>query len=113
MKKRATAATIVAAAVPVKAQGHAPETVHASSTAYSPCSSGSTMADGTRTRWGSVASNWHALGTRIRLTRPILGRRLFIVRDRIGHGTQLDIWMPSCSGAVRYGRRAVSYVVVG
>lgn len=81
------------------------------STAYSSCSSGSTMADGSRTRVGSVASNMHPLGTRIRLTFPVQGRRTYTVRDRIGWGSELDIWMPSCSMAVGYGRRRVSYRV--
>lgn len=90
-------------------------TITATSTAYSPCSSGSIMSDGTRTRFGSVASNWHPLHTRIRLSRPVLGRRVFVVRDRIGdpRSSQLDIWMSSCSAAIRYGRRQVKYRVIG
>ena len=87
--------------------------VVATSTAYSPCSSGSVMADGSHVRWGSVAQNGLRLGTRIRLTRPVHGRRVFTVRDRIGHGTQLDIFMPSCRAAVLYGRRRVVYRVLG
>lgn len=78
----------------------------ASSTAYSLCSSGTVMADGTRVRAGSVASNRHALGTRVEvLDGPAAGR--YTVRDRIGRGSELDIWMASCSGAIAYGRRVV------
>lgn len=86
--------------------------VVATSTAYSPCSSGKVMADGSRTRWGSVAQNTLRLGTRIRLTHPVHGRRTFTVRDRIGSGTQLDIWMPDCRAAIQYGRRRVTYHVL-
>jgi 3D (Asp-Asp-Asp) domain-containing protein len=86
--------------------------IAATSTAYSSCSSGAIMADGSHTRWGSVAQNTLRLGTRIRLTHPVHGRREFTVRDRIGSGTQLDIWMSSCSAAVRYGRRRVTFRVL-
>ena len=85
----------------------------ASSTAYSPCSSGSTMADGTPTYWGAVASNRHPLGTLIRTRRPIHGKRWFRIRDRIGYGSDLDVFMPSCGDAIRYGRRTVRYRVTG
>lgn len=82
------------------------ETYRASSTAYTLCSSGSVMADGTRVRAGSVASNRHPLGTRLEvLDGPAAGR--YTVRDRIGHGSDLDIWMASCSAAIAYGRRVV------
>lgn len=78
-----------------------------SSTSYSPCSAGQTMADGSRVRWGSVAvpEGALALGTRITLRPGLYGRHRFTVRDHIGHGSQLDIWQSSCSGAIQYGRR--------
>lgn len=79
----------------------------ASSTAYSLCSSGTVMADGTGVRVGSVASNRHPLGTRLEvLDGPAAGR--YTVRDRIGYGSDLDIWMASCSAAIAYGRRVVA-----
>ena len=81
----------------------------ASSTSYSPCSAGQTMSDGTRVRFGSVASNRHPLGTRITLSRPFMGWRKFTVRDRIGHGSSLDLWSPSCAYAVAYGRQTRTY----
>jgi 3D (Asp-Asp-Asp) domain-containing protein len=85
----------------------------ASSTSYCPGSSGPVMADGTRTRLGSVASNRHPLGTRLRLIGVrFLGRRTFVVRDRIGSGSDLDFWAPSCSASRRWGRRRVRYRVV-
>lgn len=82
----------------------------ADSTAY--CLRG-TMADGTYTRHRSVAMNRHPLGTRI----YVLGRggpnglRRFIVRDRIGYGSEMDFWRPSCSLARAWGRRNVSYKI--
>lgn len=75
------------------------------STNYSPCSSGTIMADGTPVRFGSVAMNTLPLGTRVYLRPGLYGRHRFVVRDRIGWGSQLDIWNPSCAGAIAYGRR--------
>lgn len=76
-----------------------PPTYYTPATAY--CLHG-TMADGTYTRAGSVAHNGYALGQKL----TINGRR-YVVRDRIGWGTTLDIWMPSCSSAIAFGRRTV------
>jgi 3D (Asp-Asp-Asp) domain-containing protein len=76
------------------------------STNYSPCSAGSYMADGSRVRFGSVAMNMLPLGTRVTLHPGLYGRHRFTVRDRIGWGTQLDIWTPSCGAAIAYGRHA-------
>lgn len=76
-----------------------------SATAYSPCSAGEYMADGTHVRFGSVAMNTLALGTRITLRPGMYGRHRFTVRDRYGSGTQLDIWTPSCSDASHYGHQ--------
>jgi 3D (Asp-Asp-Asp) domain-containing protein len=84
-----------------------------SATAYSPCSSGTVMADGTHTRWGSVASNHLRMHTRIRFTRPIHGRHIFTVRDRGSAGMQLDVFMPSCRDAVRFGRQRRAFRVIG
>lgn len=74
------------------------------STAY--CLSG-TMADGSGVRWGSVASNQYPLGTVLEVRPAPYGRRRWVVRDRIGWGTQLDFWLPTCSGARTWGRRQV------
>lgn len=65
------------------------------------------MADGTRTRERSAASNELPLGTKIRIVSRQAGPgglRLWVVRDRIGWGTQLDLWTPGCSTATRFGR---------
>lgn len=81
----------------------------AHSTSY--CLSGR-MADGSYVRVGSVAMNRHPLGTRILLVGTTFrGRRRFVVRDRIGHGSELDFWSPSCAVSRRWGRRVVRYRV--
>lgn len=74
-----------------------------------------TMADGTRVRARSAASNVHPLGTRIRLVgRPFYGgMRRFVIRDTggaLGDG-HLDLWHPSCSASIAWGRRSVRYVI--
>jgi hypothetical protein len=79
--------------------------VSLTSTAY--CLSG-TMADQTQTRAGSVAMNSVPLGTRVHPTRRVFGRKHFVVRDRIGWGTELDFWTPDCTKALRYGRRTIT-----
>lgn len=89
------------------------EAMTVGSTSY--CLQG-TMADGSYTRWGSVASNLHPLGTRIKVTRPrggFFGMKRFVVRDRIGWGSQLDFWHASCAGSRAWGRRTVRYRVLG
>lgn len=75
-----------------------------SSTAY--CLSG-TMADGTTVRPGSIAHNGYPLGTHITVRPSPTGRRRFVVRDRIGWGSELDFWLPTCGAARAWGRRAV------
>jgi hypothetical protein len=57
------------------------------------------MADGSGVRWGSVASNRFPLGTVLEVDPAPAGRRRWIVRDRIGWGTQLDFWAPTCGSA--------------
>lgn len=94
--------------IPAVAEGR-PADWGASTTAY--CLQGR-MADGTFVRSRSAASNRHPLGTRIRLTGRQAGPggyRKYVVRDRIGHGTELDLWTGSCGEAIRFGRRRTSY----
>jgi 3D (Asp-Asp-Asp) domain-containing protein len=78
--------------------------VRSGSTAY--CLNG-TMADGTQTRAGSVAHNGYRLGTKLTISPSPTGRRFFVVRDRIGYGTELDIWTSTCGAARAWGRRGV------
>lgn len=76
--------------------------VRVESTAY--CLTG-TMADGTYTRDRSVANNFYPLGTKLTIRPGFRGKIWFVVRDRIGWGSQLDFWSPSCYSARQYGRR--------
>lgn len=70
------------------------------------------MSDGTFTRAGSVASNRHPLGTRLRMLSGPFKGKTFVVRDRIGWGTELDFWMSSCAPARAYGSKVTRYRVV-
>lgn len=81
------------------------------STSY--CLNG-TMADGTHTRPRSVAMNTLPLGSKIKLISPrtFNGYRIFYVRDRIGWGSQLDFWSPSCDKSQAWGRRPVKIAVL-
>jgi 3D (Asp-Asp-Asp) domain-containing protein len=81
------------------------------STSY--CLTG-TMADGSQTRPHSVAMNTLPLGTEIRLVKPktFYGQRRFWVRDRIGHGSEIDFWHGKCSVSRKWGRKNVQIRVV-
>lgn len=104
MVRRTLAVAVLAGTAPAVASAPVRS---AQSTSY--CLSGS-MADGSRVRRGSVAMNRHPLGTRIRLVGATFnGRRRFVVRDRIGHGSELDFWSSSCRVSARWGRRVVRY----
>jgi 3D (Asp-Asp-Asp) domain-containing protein len=73
------------------------------------------MADGTGVRIRSAASNLHPLGTRIRLVgRPFYGGlRRFIIRDTGSalYDGHLDIWWPSYTGCIGWGKRNITYKI--
>jgi 3D (Asp-Asp-Asp) domain-containing protein len=102
---------IAADAHPPHVRHHYPRVVYGA-TAYSPCSSGSITALGTRTHWGIVASNTLRLRTWIETERPIHGRRRFRVEDTGSSIMQLDIWMASCADATNFGRREVRFRIL-
>jgi hypothetical protein len=60
------------------------------------------MADGTGTRPGSVANNSLPLGTRVSVWPKVFGHRRWVVRDRIGYGTDWDFWNVSCGRALAF-----------
>jgi len=100
-----------AALAAIVAPGNAPDAnnvarrvASVSSTAY--CVRGR-MANGRSTHMGAVAMNGVQLGTRIRASRSPTGLRWHTVEDRIGSGSQLDFWVPSCAQARAWGRRTV------
>lgn len=81
-----------------------------SSTGY--CLTGIT-ASGVRVGHGQAAMNGVPLGTTWRVTGGPRDGEVFEVTDRIGHGTDFDIWFPTCSAAIEYGRRAVTVELIG
>lgn len=62
---------------------------------------------------GTVAMNGVRLGSRWLVhDGPFAGQTL-LVTDRIGHGSQFDIWFADCDAAIAYGRRTVTIEAVG
>jgi 3D (Asp-Asp-Asp) domain-containing protein len=59
-----------------------------------------------------VANNALPLGTHILLDRPVFGRREYVVLDRIGSGSELDVFNESEAACLDYGRREVGFRVV-
>lgn len=89
--------------------------VTVSATAYAPCEGGGSAgqtASGKQLRVGYVANNTLPLGTWIELRRPVQSRRFYRVEDRIGWGSELDIYMESCAAMHAFGRRNVQYRAV-
>lgn len=88
--------------------------VQSSAYASSPYQTDSTpciTAAGTRVREGVVATNFLPLGTILEIN----GER-FIVEDRMNArygGYYLDIWFPSTSSALEFGRRQLDIVIIG
>ena len=90
-------------------------TYTASSTAY--CDRGDTAMQkpgggAYQTGPGVAASNRHPLGTKITVLGKggPGGRKRWRIRDRIGWGSDLDFWVPSCSDARnKWGRKTVRY----
>lgn len=65
------------------------------------------MANGRRVHQGAVAVNGVPFGTRYQVLSGPLAGNTYTVEDRIGHGTQFDVWTPSCATADRYGRHQI------
>lgn len=67
------------------------------------CPTGNTTASGKQPRVGMVATISRSIpfGTRV----LIEGLGEFVVEDRIGHGSEFDIFTNSCSDARRFGRQ--------
>lgn len=87
--------------------------VQASAYASSPYQTDSTpciTATGTRVREGVVASNFLPMGTILEI-----GQEKFIVEDRMAsryNGYIVDIWFPSTSRALEFGRKKLNIKVV-
>jgi 3D (Asp-Asp-Asp) domain-containing protein len=59
-----------------------------------------------------VANNEYPLGTRIEVSHPVFGRRVFSIEDRIGYGSQLDFYNPSEAVCDQYGREVIGVRVL-
>ena len=66
-------------------------------------------ASGQETRAGIVANDFLPLGTHIRLDQSVFGRRNYVVEDRIGWGSELDVFNSSESACLQYGRRTIGF----
>jgi hypothetical protein len=73
---------------------------------------GSITASGGGVYVGEVANNFLPLGTHIELDHPVFGRRFFNVEDRIGWGSELDIYGPSEWACEQYGRQQIGFWTV-
>lgn len=87
----------------------APEVFELDSTSY--CSAG-TMADGAQTHIGAVANNMWPLGTRLEILTGEDAGAVVTVEDRIGYGSQLDVFNPSCQWSIDYGRELVQVIAL-
>lgn len=73
-----------------------------------------TTASGEQTRPGIVAvlPGFLPLGAWIRLDHPAFGRSVYQVEDHIGSGSELDIYNPSESACLQYGRQTRGFTVM-
>jgi len=109
--------TVITAAVLAAAPVAAAEDLHphrAQATAY--CQSGTT-ASGTATRRGVIAADPRVfpMGTLVHLDVPVRGYSGTYRVEDTGRGVKghvLDIYMPSCAAAKRFGRRRVTVRIV-
>jgi len=83
------------------------------STAYSyGCGGGWITASGAAVSVGIVAMNELPLGTVVRIVSGPFAGAVETVMDRIGWGSELDFWLPSCWEARQYGRQWIEIEVV-
>jgi 3D (Asp-Asp-Asp) domain-containing protein len=80
-----------------------------SSTCYA---QGGITASGQQARPGEVAANMLPLGTRIILDHPAFGRQEYVILDRIGSGSELDIFNESEAACNQYGRQERGFSVL-
>lgn len=75
------------------------------------CPTGNSTASGKQPRRGMVATISRAIpfGTHI----LIEGLGEYVVEDRIGHGSEFDIFTPSCAEADRFGRHRARVTILG
>lgn len=84
-----------------------------SSTAAQCDSSPFVTASGTRVHSGTIAANFLPFGARIKIP-DYFGDQVFVVEDRMAQrfSNRIDIWRPSYSEAIQFGKRNVRIVVL-
>src|SRR5258708_3367984 len=93
-------------------RAHSPRPMRVTATAY--CHDGRTQS-GVRTHTGIVAADWHVLpvGSVVRIIDgPTTGIYTVMDTGSAIKGRRIDVYVPSCSRARRFGRRAVRVVVI-
>ncbi len=109
VRRAVTVRRPVAVRQPVAVQrprcGTAPSRLTVSSTAYALRGQ---MANGENVHQGAVAMNCVPFGTRYSVLDGPRAGQTYTVKDRIGHGSDFDIWMSSRAAAIDYGRRTVT-----
>lgn len=70
-------------------------------------------ANGTHVHEGTLACNFLPFGTKVKIPE-YFGDRIFIVEDRMAKrfSNRMDVWFPSRSAAMQFGKRYLEYVVV-
>ena len=66
------------------------------------------MADGNTVYYGAVAMNGVPFGTKYQILSGTEAGQVKTVEDRIGSGSEFDIWMGSCDQAIQYGRQQIN-----
>lgn len=72
-----------------------------------------TTASGSHTRDGVIAANFLPFGTKVRIPE-LFGSKVFTVEDRMAkrNARKMDVWMPTKSGALRFGIRYAAIEIV-
>jgi 3D (Asp-Asp-Asp) domain-containing protein len=70
------------------------------------------MANGQTVHDGAVACNFLPFGTRVLVLDGSLAGRILTVEDRIGWGSDFDIWLPSEAACMAYGRQHISIQII-
>lgn len=94
-------------------QSHPTYKLRVESTAYAPgCGDSGRTATGTRPAWGTFAVDPRVIPLGSKIYVP--GYGWGVARDTGGaiKGRKLDVWLPSCARAIRWGRRSVTITVV-
>lgn len=82
-----------------------------SSTAYE--ETGNTMFNGEWPYYGAAACNFLPIGTRVLVLDGSKAGEVFVVKDRIGWGSDFDIYIGDVWSANQYGRQEIRIRVLG